>query len=451
MSSDLLDLEPLTQRAADLVAAAQKAGADGADAVAARALSRQAEVRNGALEEMEHAESDVLGLRVFVGKRSAIVSTGEGDGGDWAALAQRAVAMANAAPEDAYAGLADAGDTGIAADDLDLLDGDMPQLPALTETARACEDALLGIDGVTKSGGASASYGLSGVVLVTSAGFSGGYLRSRRTLFASAIAGEGTGMQRDYGYHMTLHGEDLDSAEEIGRLAGERAVVRLNPDKMPTGTGTVVFSPRVAWGLMNNFASAVNGAAIARGTSMLKDKMDAQVFARGITIDDDPLRRRGLASRPFDGDGLAARPLTLVEDGVLQTWLLDCATARELGLASTAHAVRGAGSPPSPGSSNLTLRPGPQSPEELIASIDDGVYVTELIGRGANTITGDYSRGAAGFRIEGGKQTVPVAEITIAGNLHDMFARLVPANDLTYRYTANAPTVAIEGMTIAGR
>ena len=246
-----------------------------------------------------------------------------------------------------------------------------------------------------------------------------------------------------------LHGD-----ADLGRSKVEsaaKAVARLNPAKMETGDGTIVFDPRVSAGLVGNLASAANGSAIARGTSMLKNSMGKQVFAKGVSIVDDPLRVRGLSSRPFDGDGLPTRRLTIVEDGVLKSWLLDLATSRELGLATTAHAVRGVGSAPSPSSSNLAMLPGGETPEALISNVQNGIYVTELIGRGANTITGDYSRGAAGFRIRNGEIAEPVAEITIAGNLTDMFARLVPANDLEYRYATNAPTIMIEGMTIAGR
>ncbi|MEZ5877785.1 MAG: TldD/PmbA family protein [Tepidamorphaceae bacterium] len=449
--SDILDLSPLKARAAALVEAALKAGADNADAVAVRGVSLGAEVRNGKLEEMEHSEGGDLGLRVFSGNKSAIVSTSETDTKGFATLAERAVAMAKVAPDDKYAGIADAKLTGVADTDLDMLDAGNVDLDALRQTALAAEDACLCVKGVTKSGGASSSYSLTGVVLVSSNGFADGYMRSRHGVSASAIAGDGTGMQRDYDFSSALHRSDLKDAEAIGRGAGERAVARLNPAKMETGSGTIVFDPRVSAGLVGNLAGAANGSAIARGTSMLKNRMGSQIFAKGITIVDDPLRVRGLSSRPFDGDGLPTRKLTLVEDGVLKSWLLDLATSRELNLETTASAVRGIGSAPSPSSSNLAMLPGTETPEALISGVKSGIYVTELIGRGANTVTGDYSRGAAGFRIRDGKLAEPVAEITIAGNLIDMFARLIPANDLEYRYGTNAPTILIEGMTIAGR
>ncbi|MFN0262609.1 TldD/PmbA family protein [Tepidamorphus sp. 3E244] len=449
--SDLLDISPLRESAADLVQAARAAGADSADAVAVRGVSRGVEVRGGKVEEIEHSESDDLGLRVFVGKRSAIVSTSAVDVGGFQELAERAVAMARIAPEDDYAGIADASLTGISEEELDLLDTTEVEIDTLREVALEAEDACLAVDGVKKSGGASASTGLGGVVLVSSNGFAGGYLRSRHGVSVSAIAGEGTGMQRDYDYASALHRGDLRSAVEIGKRAGERAVERLNPDKMETGRGDVVFDPRVAATLVSHLAGAVNGAAIARGTSMLKSRMGERIFSPGVVIVDDPLRHRGLASRPFDGDGIVTAPRTLVEDGVLKSWLLDLSTARELKLKTTGHAARGIGSAPSPSSTNLAMLPGTEAPDALIAGVKHGIYVTELIGRGANTVTGDYSRGAAGFRIRDGKLGEPVAEITIAGNLMDMFARLVPANDLEYRNATNAPTILVEGMTIAGR
>jgi PmbA protein len=267
----------------------------------------------------------------------------------------------------------------------------------------------------------------------------------------TAIAGEGTGMERDYDYSSTLHAADLDSPGKIGRTAGERAVERLNPRKISTRKVPVVFDRRVAGTLVSHLASAANGAAVARKTSFLRDKMGSKLFADGIRIIDDPLRKRGLRSHPFDGEGVAGRRLALVDDGVLRSWLLDCATARELGLVTTGHAQRSSSSVPSPGPSNLHLQAGTVSPDELIADIKDGFYVTDLIGMGVNMVTGDYSRGASGFWIENGKRSYPVSEVTIAGHLFDMFRTLTPANDLEFRYGSNAPTLRLEGLTVAGQ
>ena len=450
-NSDLLDQSGLGDLAQALVDAARRAGADAADAVAVRGVSQGVEVRDGRVEESERSEGDDVGLRVFVGKRQAVVSTNDVSGDGIARLAERAVAMARVAPDDAYVGLADPALLARDFPELDLLDADMPATSELERRALAAEAAALAVKGVSKSGGASASCGVGGMVLVTSTGFHGAYLRSSQSVSAMAIVGDGTGMERDYDFSSALHGADLEPPEAVGRRAGERTVARANPRKVSTCTAPVVFDPRVSGGLIGHLSSAVNGAAVARKTSMLRERMGQQLFGKGVTITDDPLRVRGLSSRPFDGDGLAARPLALVEDGVLKSWIMDLATAHELGLASTAHASRGVGSAPSPSSSNLTLLAGSETPEALIGSVKSGIYVTELIGHGANTVTGDYSRGAAGFLIENGKLGAPVAEITIAGNLIDMFARLVPANDLVFRYATNAPTVLVEDMTIAGR
>ncbi|MEM8877699.1 MAG: TldD/PmbA family protein [Pseudomonadota bacterium] len=449
--TSLVDLAIVESRAAALLEAAKKAGAEQADVIAARGLSQGIEIRNGALEEMDSSESDRMALRVFCGHRTAIVSTSETGDTDFSTLAERAVATAKAAPEDPYASLAAAGETGQTAVDLELVDPDFPTMDSLMDRAQAAEAAALDVAGISKSGGASAGFSLAGVVLATSNGFHGQYMRSNHSLWATAIAGEGTGMERDYDFVRALHLADLDAPETIGRNAAERAVKRQAPSKVETRTGTVVFEPRLASGLVSTVAQALNGASVARGTSFLKDRMGEQIFKAGIRITDDPLRVRGLGSRPFDGEGVAANPLTLVENGCISSWVLDLASAAELGLKTTGHAGRGIGGPPSPSSTNLTLLPGDETPEALIAGIDFGIYVTELIGRGGNTTTGDYSRGASGFLIEKGELKGPVAEITVAGNLDDMFAQLTPANDLRYRMTTNAPTVAVDGLTIAGR
>jgi len=449
--SFLLDQSALTGLAERLVEAALRAGADAADAVAVRSMSLSVEVRDGAVEETERSESDDIGLRALVGRRQAVVSTNDiaDDGAD--ALAERAVAMARVAPEDRFAGLADDGLLARNIPKLDLIDDRVPSVRDLETLALEAEAAALEVAGVTKSGGASAGAGINGVVLVTSAGFRGAYLGSHHGFSMTAISGNGTGMDRDYDFSSALHASDLDDAAAVGRKAGERAVRRVNPRKVPTGRVPVVFEPRIAGSLVGHLASAVNGAAIARKTSFLKDKLGHRLFRPGIRIVDDPVRPRGLRSRPFDGEGVAGRALELVEDGVLMSWLLDSATARELGLATTGHAQRGVSSAPSPGPSNLYLAAGSAAADDLIADIANGFYVTDLIGMGANLITGDYSRGAAGFWIENGKLTFPVSEVTIAGHLTDIFASLEPANDLAFRYGTNAPTVRIEGLTVVGR
>jgi PmbA protein len=398
-----------------------------------------------------NSEGDDLGLRVLIGRRQAVVSTNDTSSAGYRELAERAVAMARVAPEDKYAGLADQDRLAHRFPDLDLIDRDLPTVPQLEALAREAEKAGLAVKGVSKSGGASASAGIGGMVLITSHGFRGAYLGSQHGVSMTAIAGDGIGMERDYDFSSALHAADLESPEKIGRTAGERAVARANPRKVSTRKVPVVFDPRVAGSLVSHLASAANGASVARKTSFLREKMGEQLFAKGIRIIDDPLRVRGLRSRPFDGEGVAGQRLALVDDGRLASWLLDSATARELGLTTTGHAQRGVSSGPSPGASNLHLEAGALSPEQLIADIADGFYVTDLIGMGVSMVTGDYSRGASGFWIENGQRTYAVSEVTIAGHLSDIFRTLTPASDLVFRYGTNAPTVRLEGLTVAGQ
>jgi PmbA protein len=448
--SSLLDQSALTDLAERLVTAARRAGADTADALAVRSVSLAVEVREGAVEESERSEGDEVGLRVFVGRRQAVVSSNDVKA-DVAGLAERAVAMARAAPEDPFAGLADPAQLARDIPDLDLLDPDLPSVTLLEERAKRAESAALAVEGVTKSGGASASAGVGGMVLVTSQGFRGAYLNSGQSVSMTAIAGEGTAMERDYDYSSALHGADLEPPEKVGRSAGERTVERLNPRKVDTKRVPVVFDRRVAGSLVGHLAGAINGSAVARKTSFLKGRLGERLFRSGIDVIDDPRRRRGLRSRPFDAEGVATRRLAVVEDGVLKSWFLDSATGRELGFATTGHAQRGVSSTPSPGPSNLHLSAGADTPEALLADIAEGFYVTDLIGMGVNQVTGDYSRGASGFWIENGRRSYPVSEVTIAGNLVEMFSTLSPANDLEFRFGTNAPTLRVEGLTVAGR
>jgi PmbA protein len=434
-----------------LLAAARAAGADAADAVLIGGTSLGVQRRLGQTEHVERSESRELGLRAFVGRRAAIVSSSVLDPAGFAALAERAVAMARVLPEDPHAGLAaemvappaDAGP-------LDLDDPGEPDVAALLDRAAAAEDAALATPGITNTEGAEAGFGRIEIALATSAGFLGQYRRSSHSVAATALAGSGTGMQRDYDYASAVHAADLEDGAAIGRRAAERALARLDPARPATATVSVVYDPRVAGGLVGHLLSAINGASVARGTSFLRERMGARVFAAGITIRDDPHRVRGPRSTSFDGEGVPTAPRDLIADGVLTTWLLDSRSARQLGLRSTGHAGRGTGGPPSPGATNVHLAPGTVSPAALIADIRLGLYVTELIGMGVNGVTGDYSRGAVGFMIRDGAIAEPVAEITVAGNLVDMFGRLVPADDLQFRRAVNAPTVRIDGMTMAG-
>lgn len=436
----------------DLIAKARAAGADHADAVLFAGASLSVQRRLGKTEHVERAEGRDLGLRVFVGRKAAIVSSSAVDPAGFPLLAERAVAMARVVPDDPYAALAETAAIGAAPDPapLDLMDDAEPDADALAERAAAAEDAALAVAGVTNSEGADAGYGRSEVVLVTSGGFAGRIVRTSHSVSASALAGSGTGMQRDYDYHGTVHLADLDAPETIGRRAGERAVARLDPRRPKTAKLPVVYDPRLSGGLVGHLAGAINGAAIARGTSFLKDQLGHRIFPEGTFVRDHPLRVRGLRSKPWDGEGTPTRPHVLIENGVLTKWLLDSRSARQLGMTSTGHAARGTGGPPSPAPTNLYLAAGRLSPAELMADIKLGLYVTELIGMGVNLITGDYSRGAAGFMIRDGALAEPVAEITIAGHLQEMFRHLVPANDLEFRRGTDAPTVRVDGMTLAG-
>ena len=437
--------------ATDAIARAVRNGADAADAVAVASGSTEVSVRLGKVEGLGRSESNELGLRVFVGTRSASASTSDLSSAAIDALVERTVAMARLAPEDPFAGLAP---PDLLAHgpftDFELDDGAGVEPEMLKARAHEAEDAARAITGVTNSEGAGASHATGVSALATSAGFAGAQSGSSHGVSASVLAGTGAGMQRDWYGHSTRHLADLEDAAHVGGEAGRRAVARLDPVRMKSGTTTVVFDPRVAGSLLGHFVGAINGAAIARKTSFLIDALGTQVFAPGIRIVDDPHRVRGHRSRAFDSEGLPTRVVTLVDDGVPMQWIVDSASARQLGIAPTGHAGRGVSGPPGAGTSNLHLAPGSVSPAELMADIDDGFYVIELIGMGVNGLTGDYSRGAAGFRIVKGALAGAVAEVTIASNLKDMFVRLIPANDLEFRHATNAPTLRVDAMTLAG-
>jgi PmbA protein len=444
MTDDLLNL------ANDVVARARKLGADSCDALAIDAQGTDIEMREGEIEKLERTESRGLGLRVFIGQSSAMISGSVLTPESLGRLAEMAVAMARATPPDSFAGLAPRELLAKDTPKLDLFSSYLPDSDRLKALALDVERAALAVNGVTKSGGAGASASQRRIALVTSAGFGQTYGRSSVSLSVSAIAGEGTGMERDYDYSASCHFDDLKTPQEVGKSAGERAVKRLHARKIASQSVPVIYDKRVASSLLGHLASAINGAAIARGTSFLKNQMGKQILAKGVSVIDDPLRVRGLASRPFDGEGLASSRRGLVADGILTGWVLDLHSSRQLNLAPTGNASRGLGSPPSPSTSNLHLEPGPLSPEAMISSLQRGIYVTELIGTSVNMVTGDYSRGASGFWIENGQLAFPVSEITIAGNLRDMFMTLEPANDLIFKSSTNAPSCRVEGLTIAG-
>lgn len=438
------------ERLDDLLARAQRAGADAADAVLFSGAALSVSCRLGARETVERSESTDLGLRVLLGRRQGLVSSSDLSARVLDELVARALAMARTATEDPYCGLAPAERLAVDLPGLDLFDPGEPSTASLSERALAAEGAARAVAGITNSEGAEAGWQRATVALATSHGFRGAYDTSRHSLSVAVLAGEGTAMERDWDYAAARHAADLDPAAEVGRRAGQRAVRRLRPRKVASARVPIVFDPRVANSLVRHFAGAVTGTSVARGTSFLRERMGQAVFADGIEIVDDPHRRRGLVSRPFDGEGVATRRHVLVDQGRLTTWLLDSSSARQLGLATTGHAGRGTASPPAPGASNLYLAPGAPTPEALMADIGQGLYVTELIGFGVNPVTGDYSRGAAGFWIEHGELGYPVSELTIAGNLVDMFKALSPARDLEFRRGVDAPTVRVEGMTVAG-
>jgi PmbA protein len=447
----MLDPDNALTRLDAALAAARAAGADAADAMYVGDGATSVSVRLGKLEDIGRAEGEEIGIRVFVGNRSASVSSSDLTVAALREAAERAVAMARLAPEDPYAGLAPAELLASGAlPDLDIHDDTQISAAELKERAAAAEDAARSVPGVTNSEGGGASAGLVVTALATSTGFRGGKRSTSHGLSASVLAGTGGDMQRDYAWHSARYLADVESAEAIGRRAGERAVARLNPLKLASAAMPVVFDRRVSASLLGHLVGAITGSAIARGTSFLKDKLGQAILPAGLSIIDDPLRPRGLRSRAFDGEGLPAQRTAIISQGVLTNWLMDSASARQLGLAPTGHASRGTSGPPGAGTSNLHLEGGTATPAELIADIKQGIYVTELIGMGVNGLTGDYSRGASGFLIENGEITRPVAEITIAGNLVAMFANLAAANDLHFRHASNAPTLRVEGMTVAG-
>lgn len=435
-----------------LVAKATSAGADAADAVLLDSISVSVGWRLGKLERLERSESGDVGLRVLFGKRQAMVSSSDRSRAALDELVERAVAMARTVPEDPYCGLADPSELARDFPDLDTCDSAEPSAEHLLDLCKRAEDAARAVEGVTNSEGADAGWGRSEVTFVGTNGFSHSYAVTSGSLSASVLAGEGsTGMERDYDYTSAVYMSDLRAPEDVGHEAGRRAVRRLGSRKVKTCQVPVVFDPRVSRGLLGSLSGAINGASIARGTSFLKDSLGKRICAPGVNVIDDPHRIRGLRSRPCDGEGVASRRLSVVEDGVLQSWLLDCRSARQLGMKSTGHAARGTASPPSPSASNLYLEPGPVTVAEMVGDIVSGFYVTDLFGQGVNLVTGDYSRGAAGFWIEGGEIAYPVSEITIAGHLRDMLLNMVPANDLVFRYGVDCPTLRIDGLTVAGR
>jgi PmbA protein len=436
--------------AQSLVERGISAGATAADALYVGERSSGVQVRLGNIDNVSRSEGEEIGLRLFVGQRSATVASSDLSDEALGTLVERCLAMANEAPEDAYAGLAPSALLeGRDPPSLDADDGCEPDPGELRARALQSEGAALAVAGVTNSSGASASASASTIALATSGGFAGAYGSSGHGCSASVIAGEGSSMQRDHAWHSVRHLEDLDSAADIGRRAGERAVARLNPTRPKPGRYPVIFDPRVSSSLLGHLAGAINGASVARKTSFLRNKLKSQVFAPGVTIVDDPLRVRGLRSRAFDAEGVRVTRQELISNGILNHWIADSASARQLGIEPTGHAARGVGGAPGASPSNFYLEAGARTRGELLASVPEAVLVIELIGQGVNGVTGDYSRGAAGFMVRHGEIAEPVSEFTVAGNLIEMFLTAEPASDLEFRRGIDAPTVLVPEMTVA--
>jgi PmbA protein len=435
-----------------VVAAALKAGADAAEAVGAERRSLSVTVRLGKLEEVEREESRDLGLRVFVGRRQASVSSSDVSPAAQAKLVERAVAMARLAPEDPYAGLAEPDRLAKGTlPDLDLYDPSESSAETLEDQARAAEDALRANPKVTNSEGGSASWSSSEWRLATSGGFAGAHRASAFGISAHAIAGDEAGMESGADWRSTRWREDLPLPEGIGTEAARRAVSRLGARKIDSTTAPVIIENRAASSLLGALIGAISGPSIARGTSFLKDKLGQPIFAKGVNIVDDPHRPRGLGSAPFDDEGVTTTTTRIIDGGVLTTWLLNSASARQLGLATTGHASRGLAGPPGVGPGNLTLEPGELALEGLMAEAGKGLLVTSMFGPSLNGNTGDWSVGCSGFWFERGEVAYPVTEITIAGNLIDIYARLIPGADLELRGATNAPSLLIDDLAIAGR
>lgn len=433
-----------------LVERALKAGADAADVLLLDMISLSAQSRLGKVEKIERAESGDLGLRVFIGKKEANVSTSLRDEESLKQLVDRAISMAKVLPDNPYCGLAETQDLASQLPELEICDPFFPEAQELLDAAIKAEEAALANPLITNSEGGEAGAMRYNVTMAASNGFNAHYSRSRFSLSVAVLAGAGLNMERDYDYRSAVHWQDLGLPEAIGKEAALRTVKRLGGVKIPSTQVPVIYEPRVSKSLLGHFSSAINASSIIRGSSFLKDYLGTAIFKPGIRIIDDPQRRRGHFSKPCDGEGLANPALELVKDGILQSWTLDLRTAKQLGLKSNGRAARDPGFPPNPSTTNLYMDKGASSPSDMIKSLKRGFLVCELIGSGINPVTGDYSRGASGYWIENGEITHPVHEVTIAGNLKDMFLNLTPANDLEFRYGTDAPTIMVEGLTIAG-
>lgn len=438
------------QRLDDLIASALKAGADAADAVLVEGASLGVSWRDQKMETLEHAEGADLGLRVLIGKKQAIVSSTDHRAETLAELVTRAVSMARLAPEDPYCGIADPAQLISHPPVLDLCDETDVTPEFLIAKAREAEDYARAYQGITQVEGIDAGASHSHVYLAASNGFRGDYKRSHYSLGLSVLAGSGLEMELGGEYKSMTYLSDLPAPATIAEKACRETVRKLGARKMPTCQVPVVYERELAASLLSSLSGAINGSGVARGVSFLKDRLGQQILPKGITIIDDPLRPRGMRSKAFDAEGLPCQRREIVVDGVLQTWLLDLRTSRQLGMQSTGHASRGTSGIPSPSCTNLYMQAGTITPADLIRDIKQGFFVTETMGHGVNGVTGDYSLAARGLWIENGEITFPVNEMTIAGNLKDMFLNLTPADDLKLEDGIDSPTLRVEGMTVAG-
>ncbi|MFN3836994.1 MAG: TldD/PmbA family protein [Brevundimonas sp.] len=450
--TDTLDAPVSTDLLNDIVQAALKAGADAAEAVSADRRALSVGVRNGGLEDVEREESRDLGLRVFVGQRQASVSASDLSSATRARLVERAVAMARLAPEDPHAGFAP--EDRLARGpfpDLDLFDPSERSAETLERTAAEAEAAALAVEGVARSEGGHASWSSSRWRLVTSHGFDGAYEGSAFSLGVGVIAEKDGAMERGGESRSTRHLADLPGAEQIGRKAGERAVARVGPRKIASTTAPVIFDNRMAGQIVSPALGAISGPSIARGTSFLKDRMGQRVFAEGVSLIDDPFRPRGMGSTPFDDEGVAVEKRALFDDGVLTTWLLNSAAARQLGLQSTGHASRGLAGPSGVSTHNLHMTPGERDLAGLMADAGTGLLITSMFGPSLNGNTGDWSAGVSGFWFEDGQIAYPVSEVTVAGKLTELYLRMQRGSDLEFRSSFNVPSLMFDAVAIAGK
>tara|TARA_Y100001935_G_scaffold40720_1_gene32777 strand:+ start:708 stop:2042 length:1335 start_codon:yes stop_codon:yes gene_type:complete len=434
--------------AEEIIEKASSKGADFSDVVIIRNVSKNIGCRLGKVEEIEQSEAQILGLRTFIGEKNAITSTNNFNRESINETIDRVIEMTKLTPDDPLPGLANHTTTKIP--ELDLYDSKDLSADELKKLALDIESISLAVEGINNSNGSSASQSKSSVYLATSKGFSNGYNKSNFSASCSVIAGNGSNMQTDYDFDSKVFFSDLRNSSDIGVKAAKNTLLKCNPKKIKTCQMDVVFHPRVARTLLAHFASLVNGSSIVRGSSLLKEKLNQKIFKSEINIIDDPNIIRGLSSKPFDDEGCSMEKIILIENGVLKNWILDTTTAKQLSMVSNSRASRGVSSPPTPSHTNMFIDNGSKSSKQLLNEVNNGFYVTELIGQGVNLITGDYSRGASGFKIENGEISFPINEVTIADNLNDMFNKMTVANDLEFLYSINTPTLVIEGMTVAG-